>query len=89
MHRRIVLVGLENDQVVIRVGGGYMTLDQFIQEYCAGQEERDEARSKISTLLNSSADSHKYHTLYIQSSASKHLSPTKTKRDKSCSSINY
>ena len=91
LQRRRVLVGIENDQVVIRVGGGYLTLDQFIRECCTGQEEKEEARSKISNLLNSSADSHKFHTLYISSSASKHnllTSPTK-KRDKSCSSIVY
>jgi hypothetical protein len=29
---------LEGDQIVIRVGGGYLTIDEFVQIYCYGEE---------------------------------------------------
>lgn len=32
--RKKIFIKIENDQVIIRVGGGYKTIDQFLEEHC-------------------------------------------------------
>ena len=34
--KKRVFMKIENDLIVIRVGGGYLTFDQFIEQYCNG-----------------------------------------------------
>ena len=38
-HRKRVFMKIEGDTIVIRVGGGYLTMDEFVQIYCVGAEE--------------------------------------------------
>jgi hypothetical protein len=33
-HRKRVFMKIEGDTIVIRVGGGYLTMDEFVQIYC-------------------------------------------------------
>jgi hypothetical protein len=30
---------IEGETIVIRVGGGYLTMDEFVQIYCLGSED--------------------------------------------------
>ena len=36
--KKRVFMKIENDMIVIRVGGGYLTFDQFIEQYCNGDQ---------------------------------------------------
>lgn len=37
--KKRVFMKIENDQMIIRVGGGYLTIDEFIDQYCAGDKK--------------------------------------------------
>ena len=37
-HRRRVFMKIENDTIVIRVGGGYLTMDEFVYTYCGSDD---------------------------------------------------
>jgi len=37
-HRRRVFMKIEGENVVIRVGGGYMSMDEFVQVYCGTED---------------------------------------------------
>ena len=39
---------IEGETIVIRVGGGYLTIDDFVKKYCGGE---DEQKSKITNLV--------------------------------------
>ena len=54
---------IEGDTIVIRVGGGYLTMDEFVQIYCIGAEEQTKA--KIASLMTESADDKKFKTFYV------------------------
>jgi predicted Rossmann-fold nucleotide-binding protein len=53
---------IEGDNIVIRVGGGYLTIDEFVQIYCYGQE--DLTKSKITTFMQENIDK-KFKTFYV------------------------
>jgi predicted Rossmann-fold nucleotide-binding protein len=48
-HRKRVFMKIEGDTIVIRVGGGYLTMDEFVQVYCVGAEEQTKA--KIAAII--------------------------------------
>jgi len=54
---------IEGDTIVIRVGGGYLTMDEFVQIYCIGAEEQTKA--KIACLMSDSTDDKKFKTFYV------------------------
>lgn len=47
-NKRRVFMKLEQETIVIRVGGGYLTLDEFVHKYCGGV---DEQREKITNMV--------------------------------------
>jgi hypothetical protein len=47
-HRKRVFMKIEGETIVIRVGGGYLTIDDFVEHYCGGE---DEQKSKITNLV--------------------------------------
>lgn len=48
-----VFIKIENDSIIIRVGGGFMNIDQFVEQYCNpnGGGLSDNAAVMNSTLL--------------------------------------
>jgi hypothetical protein len=38
-HRKRIFVKLNDEQLVIRVGGGYLTMDDFVNSYCQYGDE--------------------------------------------------
>lgn len=32
--KKRVFMKIENDQIIIRVGGGYLTIEEFVEQYC-------------------------------------------------------
>ena len=62
--RKRVIMQIEGDSIVIRVGGGYLTLDQFVHDYCTGQEET--SRAKLASLVTEQQnDTKKFMPLYV------------------------
>ena len=47
-HRKRVFMKIEGDTIVIRVGGGYMLIDDFVDHYCGGEVEQT---NKITSLV--------------------------------------
>jgi len=37
-HRRRVFMKIEGENIVIRVGGGYLTMDEFVHIYCGTED---------------------------------------------------
>ena len=37
-HRRRVFMKIEGENVVIRVGGGYMSMEEFVHVYCGSED---------------------------------------------------
>ena len=35
--KKRVFMKIEGDQIIIRVGGGYLTIEEFIDQYCDGE----------------------------------------------------
>lgn len=38
--KKRVFMKIENDQIIIRVGGGYLTIEEFIEQYCDSETNR-------------------------------------------------
>jgi hypothetical protein len=36
--KKRVFMKIENDMIIIRVGGGYLTMEEFIDQYCGGDQ---------------------------------------------------
>ena len=43
-RKRVFMKIVEGEQIVIRVGGGYLTMEELVNEYCTGQEYITKAR---------------------------------------------
>jgi len=54
---------IEGETIVIRVGGGYLTMDEFVQIYCIGAEEQTKA--KIASMMTESTEDKKFKTFYV------------------------
>lgn len=48
--KKRVFIKIENDNVIIRVGGGYLTIEEFIDQYCDGDQS---AKKKYFGLIYS------------------------------------
>ena len=51
-NRKRVFMKLESETIVIRVGGGFLTIDEFVQIYCGGVEEQ---RKRITNMVYAGA----------------------------------
>ena len=38
--KKRVFMKIEGDQIIIRVGGGYLTIEEFIDQYCDGEQSK-------------------------------------------------
>jgi hypothetical protein len=38
--KKRVFMKIEKDQIIIRVGGGYLTIEEFLDQYCDGEMNR-------------------------------------------------
>jgi len=38
--KKRVFMKIEGEHIIIRVGGGYLTIDEFIDQYCDGEGEK-------------------------------------------------
>jgi len=63
-HRKRVFMKIEGETIVIRVGGGYLTIDDFVKLYCGGEVEQ---RKKITNLVygGQCAGSKEFKTFYF------------------------
>jgi len=57
---------IEGEAIVIRVGGGYLTIDEFVQIYCYGSE--DVTKAKITSFMHE-AEEKKFKTFYVTTQA--------------------
>lgn len=67
-HRKRVFMKIEGETIVIRVGGGYLTIDEFVEHYCGGE---DDQKSKISSIVygGQCAGNKDFKTFYFTHSA--------------------
>lgn len=49
-HRKKVFMKIENETIVIRVGGGFLTIDEFVEFYCKSEANLEQHR-KITNLV--------------------------------------
>ena len=54
--KKRVFMKIEKDQIIIRVGGGYLTIDEFIEQYCdmnlgGGSATGDSAKRRLFGLI--------------------------------------
>ena len=63
-HRKKVFMKIEQETIVIRVGGGFLTLDEFVALYCGGGIEE---QKKITNLVygGKCAGSSDFKTFYF------------------------
>ena len=38
--KKRVFMKIEGEQIIIRVGGGYLTIEEFIEQYCEGDHSK-------------------------------------------------
>lgn len=67
-HRKRVFMKIEGDSIIIRVGGGYLTMDEFVQTYCSNGDDR----ARVQTMVEAHAQQHldgdrKYKAFYLTS----------------------
>ena len=63
-HRKKVFMKIEQETIVIRVGGGFLTLDEFVALYCGGEVDQ---QKKITNLVygGKCAGSSDFKTFYF------------------------
>ena len=63
-HRKKVFMKIEQETIVIRVGGGFLTLDEFVALYCGGEIDQ---QKKITNLVygGKCAGSSDFKTFYF------------------------
>ncbi len=51
--KKRVFMKIEKDQIIIRVGGGYLTIEEFLEQYCdaPGTVNGDSTRKKLFGLI--------------------------------------
>mmetsp|Transcript_14101 Transcript_14101/g.9910 ORF Transcript_14101/g.9910 Transcript_14101/m.9910 type:complete len:131 (+) Transcript_14101:1105-1497(+) len=57
--KKRVFMKIEKDTIIIRTGGGYMTIDEFVECYCGGEEN---LRNRIAHLVQGRASSSGRHS---------------------------
>lgn len=63
--KKRVFMKIEKDHIIIRVGGGYLTIEEFIDQYCEGST--GEARKKLFGLVygGNCKGSNEFKTFYV------------------------
>ena len=66
-HRKKVFMKIENETIVIRVGGGFLTIDEFVDLYCKG-EKKGERNERITNLVygGKCAGSSQFKTFFFE-----------------------
>ncbi len=49
--KKRVFMKIEKDQIIIRVGGGYLTIEEFIEQYCDAGTTTDSTRKRLFGLI--------------------------------------
>lgn len=49
--KKRVFMKIEKDQIIIRVGGGYLTIEEFIDQYCDAGSTTDSTRKRLFGLI--------------------------------------
>ena len=49
--KKRVFMKIEKDQIIIRVGGGYLTIEEFIEQYCDAGSTSDSTRRRLFGLI--------------------------------------
>jgi hypothetical protein len=49
--KKRVFMKIEKDQIIIRVGGGYLTIEEFIEQYCDTGSTSDSTRRRLFGLI--------------------------------------
>lgn len=58
---------IEGETIVIRVGGGYLTMDEFVQIYCLGSEDITKIKLAAAMQDSQSHDEKKFKTFIVTS----------------------
>ena len=66
-HRKKVFMKIENETIVIRVGGGFLTIDEFIDFYCKSESDREYTRKATNLVYaGKCAGSSQFKTFYFE-----------------------
>jgi hypothetical protein len=49
--KKRVFMKIEKDQIIIRVGGGYLTIEEFIEQYCDAGISADSTKRRLFGLI--------------------------------------
>jgi hypothetical protein len=49
--KKRVFMKIEKDQIIIRVGGGYLTIEEFIEQYCDAGNSADSTKKRLFGLI--------------------------------------
>ena len=49
--KKRVFMKIEKDQIIIRVGGGYLTIEEFIEQYCDAGCTTDSTKRRLFGLI--------------------------------------
>lgn len=49
--KKRVFMKIEKDQIIIRVGGGYLTIEEFIEQYCDAGSNADSTKKRLFGLI--------------------------------------
>lgn len=49
--KKRVFMKIEKDQIIIRVGGGYLTIEEFIEQYCDAGISADSTKRRLFSLI--------------------------------------
>lgn len=49
--KKRVFMKIEKDQIIIRVGGGYLTIEEFIEQYCDAGSNADSTKKRLFGLM--------------------------------------
>ena len=79
-HRKKVFMKIENETIVIRVGGGFLTIDEFVDFYCKTDADRENTK-KITNLVYAGkcAGASQFKTFYFEQ---KHVDEQNEKNEK-------
>jgi hypothetical protein len=65
--KKRVFMKIEKDQIIIRVGGGYLTIEEFIEQYCDAGSCADSTKRRLFGLIfgGSCSGSKDFKTFYF------------------------
>ena len=64
--KKRVFMKVEGDHIIIRVGGGYLTLEEFVDQYCTGIQDEEEKRKMYGLIYGGNCSGSKdFKTFYF------------------------